>query len=868
MRSTMHNKLIPIRNQAVPHRSRQLLLQSRASIIGILLAMIALFGQIELVTAGPNSWTPIGPEGASVEQLLLDPHNTNTLYLLTGDSAGRRLFKSVSGSASWQALQLGLENETISAITISPTEPSTLFVATSRRTLQSKDGGATWERTHSGSPYDLETLSAATNLPNVLFATDWPRVYRSNDGGTSWETVGNLPTTDTPERYVIDPNDLQNQYLVMTNALYKSENGGQDWSLITTGLPDDARYRALTVDPTQSNVLYVGLQGKGIYKSTDTGKTWNPVNAGVTNSYINAVAVDSTDAQKVYAGTSGGLFQSTNGGATWSQLTNGLPTSSVFYTVAIVPDAPTTIYAGLIATGVYKSVDAGATWASSNAGLRNTYVSTLAFNPTTLTIYAGTTNQGVLRSADNGQSWTPSQTNISYAVSELAVNPANPTTLFAATYGGRFRSQDGGDTWVHLEPCFIFCFLPDVETIVIDPLEPNIVYAGIYATLFTSGGIRKSMDGGDTWQEVNNGLPANVSVSTLAIDPQSTNKLFAGTYSGLYASTDRGDTWVAAGTGWPSGYRVFAIAFDLNNSDNILAGSSVGLYQSTDGGERWAVVNIDGTNEAVTRVARHPIDPATIFIGRSDGVFRSINGGTTWSKVNAGLESTSIAALVFDPNHPDNLYAGTHGGGVHLLEHIVGPTIVEQPTSHTITFGRKATLTLQTAGSEANSYQWFVGNTGDTTMPIPGATAATFVTPPLTQSGAFWARATNARGGSSDSETAQITVVKEFTFVGNTEAIVGIPYLFSVHATSPENTIAQAYTGSVTITASDPAALLPETQTFTLDDHGALALEAVFNTLGVHTLQVTDTDNSTVQGQLTINVKLPTQEVYLPIILR
>ena len=101
-----------------------------------------------------------------------------------------------------------------------------------------------------------------------------------------------------------------------------------------------------------------------MFKSTDGGATWSPVNNGLTNKSVWALAIDPSTPTTLYAGTWNGVFKSINGGTTWSA--NGLTGNGVF-ALAIDPSTPTTLYAGTNG-GVFKSINGGTTWSATGTG--------------------------------------------------------------------------------------------------------------------------------------------------------------------------------------------------------------------------------------------------------------------------------------------------------------------------------------------------------------------------------------------------------------------------------------------------------------------------------------------------------------------
>ena len=198
-----------------------------------------------------------------------------------------------------------------------------------------------------------------------------------------------------------------------------------------------------------------------------------------------------------------------------------------------------------------------------------------------------------------------------------------------------------------------------INALAFDPQNPNTVYAG------TWGGVFKTTDGGVNW--VNTGLTSTW-INALAIDPQNPNTLYAGigtpVEGGIFKTTDGGVNWTAVGSGLTTIW-INALAIDPGNPNTVYAGTWGGsVFKTTDGGGNWTAVNTDLTNTFISGLAIDPRNPNTVYAGTWGGVFKTTNGGGNWTAVNTGLTNTHIEALAIDPGNPNTVYAGTDYGGV------------------------------------------------------------------------------------------------------------------------------------------------------------------------------------------------------------
>jgi photosystem II stability/assembly factor-like uncharacterized protein len=264
------------------------------------------------------------------------------------------------------------------------------------------------------------------------------------------------------------------------------------------------------------------------------------------------------------------------------------------YTFEIDPNKPETLYLGTYGQQAWRTHNSGESWEVMGNGLPITgSVRSFATSPISPTlIYAEvlTWPYQIYRSLDGGDSWQGLSRVHGYRLLSLEVNPITPTILFAGasifdstTYGGEvYRSSDGGITWIQILPSFTMAL-----EIVIDPLDPKVVYLG--SSYF---GLLKSVNGGDSWQQMNNGLPSDdMTVQNINLNPDDSQIIYITADSKLYRSSDGGGNWVSIGSGLPVPW-ISTLAMNPSSPQMMFAtpveGSEYyGVYQSTDEGYSW-----------------------------------------------------------------------------------------------------------------------------------------------------------------------------------------------------------------------------------------------------------------------------------------
>lgn len=232
----------------------------------------------------------------------------------------------------------------------------------------------------------------------------------------------------------------------------------------------------------------------------------------------------------------------------------------------------------------------------------------------------------------------------------LAVDPRSPSIVYAGTFSnGVFRSVDGGETWAPVNEGLSDWF---VSFIAID--RNSAVYVG------TSSGLFKSENAGALWEPLRGGLPPGA-IQDLAIEPGSPPNLYAAAGAfGLYKSGDAGRNWTRFAEGL-EGHSVSGIAIDANAPGILYASTRTSLFRTSDGGSNWRPLS---AAPSVIQVLE--VDPASsaVYVGTFDGLFKSSDLGDTFARVQGGLPQTSIRKLVIGPGPSPILYAATRVEGI------------------------------------------------------------------------------------------------------------------------------------------------------------------------------------------------------------
>lgn len=280
-------------------------------------------------------------------------------------------------------------------------------------------------------------------------------IFKRGAGDSSWTQVNSGLTADVcVTAFAIDRAAPQTAFAALGSELFKTTNGGATWIPSDLGLPD-AAVTAIEVDPHNSHVVYVGTSDKnGVFKSLNGGQTWASASVGLLTTTpapgfvptVLALHVDSSSGGTVYAGTDdrGGVYKSTDGGGQWNPMNTGFPSTPVgvpgVSAVVVNSGAPGTVYAGLKNHGVYKSTDGGLHWAAAGAATGPARVVWLLMDPKDpSTLYAVAGLSSVYKTIDGGASWAE----LTKDGLPLSIGQIGPLAVDAAgkLYGGVGNGQ-------------------------------------------------------------------------------------------------------------------------------------------------------------------------------------------------------------------------------------------------------------------------------------------------------------------------------------------------------------------------------------------------------------------------------------------
>jgi hypothetical protein len=494
---------------------------------------------------GGNTWTQSTTQHP-VGAMAVDALNPSTIYLsIPGQGVAKSVnsgssWQILSGSPI-------IATGTVSAVLHNglAVDPSTetIYYGTDHGFYFSSDGGTSWTQGTGFASSDVafRDVAVSTADPTRLFAvagtgsSTVADLYTSTNKGLVWTP---LAVGLDAERVVPDLQNIKVIYLygLQVHAVYKSSDSGVTFAASDTGMPSGSSSGSLALTgatgtllllPSSSTAL-VSLGGIGVYRSQDAAQSWAFSSSGISIWFGTAVAFDPQTPSTVYFGAEngGGIFKSTNSGVTWNNLFLGSA-----HALAVDPANSLHVLAAEDTRGLIESHDGGTTWqtvTSLPTPSGSAYIVGITFSPLQAgTIYISLRNGGlgVIKSTNNGQTYVTANTGLTtdQARSAVAINPANPNMVFVGTEIGLFKSSDGGNTWTLKTSDFFAMLSIDAKT------TTPVIYGSVGLGIGSSA---KSTDLGETWQSV-------PFATLIAVDPSTANSLFT---TNAW-SPDGGATW-------------------------------------------------------------------------------------------------------------------------------------------------------------------------------------------------------------------------------------------------------------------------------------------------------------------------------------
>ncbi len=539
-------------------------------------------------------------------------------------------------------------------------------------------------------------------------------VWKTTDAGRTWVPIFDEQSTGSVGDVVVSPSNpnvlyvgsgegLQRPDLSVGNGMYKSTDAGKTWMHL--GLEGVQQIGGLAIDPKNENRVFVAALGhpygpnqdRGIYRSTDGGKSFQKVFYIDENTGCVQVAIDPSNPKIIYAdmwagrqgpwengawnGPNSGLYKSTDGGDTWKALTIGLPTTAQGLGrigFAVAPSNPKRLYATVDAekeSGIYRSDNAGESWAriTTDARLwsRGSDFAELKVDPLNADVVYDA-NVVTWKSVDGGKTWNPfrgAPGGDDYH--RIWINPTDPKIILIASDQGAIITVNGGETfssWYNQPTAQFYHVSTD-----------NAFPYNVYGAQQESGSVgiaARSNDGQITFHDWH---PVGVEeYGYVAPDPLDPNIIYGGKITRYDKRT--GQTQNIAPEAVRSGryrfLRTAPVIFSPVDKKTLYFAGNV-LFKTMNGGQSWDVISPDLSRDAwdvpenvgiyktddlktmprrgvIYTAAPSPKDINTIWCGTDDGLIHlTKDGGKTWKNVTPPVITSWSKVSLMEAGHFD-----------------------------------------------------------------------------------------------------------------------------------------------------------------------------------------------------------------------
>jgi photosystem II stability/assembly factor-like uncharacterized protein len=723
---------------------------------------------LDAVLAGVH-YREIGPtrQSGRFVSIAADPRDTNTFYAA---SASGGLWKTHDGVHFESVFNMD-DVFSIGAVAVAPSAPDTVWVGTGEGNnsrsvywgngiYKSTDAGMTWQ--HMGLPDSghIGRIVVHPTNPNIVYVavlgqlySDNPErgLYKTTDGGRTWnqvltdviEPTGRLQNETTRHIGVVDvalhPNDPDTLYAATYDKvrrpwtfneagpgsrIYKSTNGGDDWTMLEGGLPMGMLGRiGLAVTPDSPDTVYaviedVNVDGMSdderyqlllngapagrdnndrVWRSDDSGATWQAVSPADQNVgggppyYYGQIIVDPNDVDTVFV-LSAGSYKSTDGGQTWGRAWTGIGGDD--HVLWIDPSNSDYMLLGYD-HGLGVSRDGGNGWYHPDdlplaqfyaIGLDNAY----PYN-----VYGGIQDNGSKRGPSRTRSgraidfeeWERvgggdgmynvvdwSNNRYLYNSSQFAGGFGRLDLLTGESGGGRYSRPEGQEElrWNWLSP------------VVVSPHDANVLYMG-------SNVVLRSSYRAETWEEISPDLTTNdpakiqgtgniqyCTIVSLDESPIVAGLLWAGTDDGnVWVSKDTGANWTQLNSNVPGNPGYWVSRIEPSNHDPAVAYLSYTgfrrddfrpfLYKTTDYGATWTAISAGLPNASINVIREDHRNGDLLFVGNELGVWVSLDGGGSWHEMKGDLPTVPVHDIQLQERDND-MVVGTHGRGAFVTD--------------------------------------------------------------------------------------------------------------------------------------------------------------------------------------------------------
>jgi len=620
--------------------------------------------QTPWVYRGPfNSTIAIntGRVGGSGRIDCLEFHPSDPGIFYAGAPTGG-LWRTSDGGSNWECLTDELPTLGISDIDLHPQDPNTIFICTGSRDVW-------WENFSVG-------------------------ILKSEDAGETWTETGLhyvLQQNRSVHELLINPANPSIMVAATGNGIYRSHDGGDNWTLIMGG-----NFMDLAQKPGDPSTIYATNFnyyncGAGVYRSLDAGASFQPVITGISSSEVNRITIGVTpaDPEVVYALCSRcdnnafyGLYKSTDDGATWVKTPNsgnlnllgwqpnGLDVEGLGWyalSMSVDPTNPNHLFIGGV--NIWESTDGGDIWTlnaqyyGSGAEYVHADHHTLVYNPVDGTHYSAN-DGGIYRFTGSPDGWVSISDGLHIMqFYRVGVWRQDENRVLGSP-------QDNGPVLftdsVHYE-----LIVAEACDNFFDYNQPDTCYYGGYGA-----GLLRSKTGGISSNYITPPGESRYTFNPPFIMHPTDPAILYCAFKNIYRSNNRGSIWTKLTQDQSGGIDFSCLEVAPSDPDYLYAAYYNQIWRTSDGGTNWENISSGlPSGEMLTDIVISAGDPELVWVtfsGYSPGVkvFRSGNGGQAWQNVSMNLPNIPANCLAYEPGPDNAVYVGTDVGIYYTNDHL------------------------------------------------------------------------------------------------------------------------------------------------------------------------------------------------------
>ena len=616
---------------------------------------VSASGGLWISQNGTQSWQKCGTDGLALTacaSVCVDFTNDSILYLGTGDpnyySTGLGLYKSTDAGTTWTPSNTGMGTLMAVELLMDPLDHLSIVAATNNGIYKTNDGGATWVVKLSGGQFTDMAMKPAGNT-RTLYAVNFSSLYKSEDFGETWTLISNgisVPGGGSGQglRLAVSAADSNVVYVGMIKdegTIFRSNDGGNSFTMVyhnpsqslvgydANGNGQGNYNFTMVADPTNANIVYTGAHV--VWKSTDGGQTWNQLTQwwAVLHTDMHDFVINPYNPTEIYNINDGGVWRSINGGNSWLPRSNGIEATEI-YKAASDPMRKELISIGTQDNGELYSF--GGIWKTNRGG---DWTSRAIFdysNQNRVYYYEnGMRRQLNISSAetDFGITFSPSNS------MKLSFTPLNTDYAMAALYGDLYLTTNLNDPtpiWGQMNT-----FSGGIRAMEFSSHWDQKIYVLEAPNKFWIGEDLSIWSPTLTQYTLPFGLGTNSGVISMAAD---TNILYIYSGSKVYRSSDQGQTWVNETYNLPSINLLKVFLDPYSTDESLYACNAFGVWYKNKFSTSWI-----GYNQGFPSIAN-----ITEFMFVDDGPDSSVIRVATYGR---GVWETFVASAFTGIHSPE-----------------------------------------------------------------------------------------------------------------------------------------------------------------------------------------------------------------------